>query len=310
MELATHQEALAAQGLGVCSITYDTREVLADFAARRGITFPMLSDPDLHIIRRFGVFNETVAPETYQYGVPHPGIFFVDAGGVVREKYFEEQYYHRMALPTILNGRSPEVPPDARLAWEGENVRIWTWALPSQARPGLRLGLFIHVAPASGVHVYAPGGPDYLRAVTPEVAPSPYYIVHAPPYPDPEAMAEEILGETLRVYRKPFTIRVDIALAPRKDLEPIYGAGSRFTVAGVLRWQACTDVLCWPPAETPVAWDLGLDPPDLERVPEHLRRQPKVHHSPLTQPGTCRVPEGGSLCRAHPHRGTPRAGEG
>ena len=60
MELAKHADRLRARGYGICSISYDTVDVLREFANRRGITYPMLSDPDSAIIRAFGLINEEV----------------------------------------------------------------------------------------------------------------------------------------------------------------------------------------------------------------------------------------------------------
>ncbi|MBI4464424.1 MAG: redoxin domain-containing protein, partial [Acidobacteria bacterium] len=54
MELQQYVDAFRKQGLGVCAITYDSVETLADFAGRRGIAFPLLADPKFEIIRAFG----------------------------------------------------------------------------------------------------------------------------------------------------------------------------------------------------------------------------------------------------------------
>lgn len=75
----------------MCSNSYDTVEVLRDFAARRGITFPMLSDLDSRVIRTFGLLNEAHAPGERNYGVPHPVLLVVGRDGVVRRRYAEEQ---------------------------------------------------------------------------------------------------------------------------------------------------------------------------------------------------------------------------
>ena len=58
MELQERFTELQAQGLGIAAISYDTEEVLADFAQRRGITdVPLLSDDDSAVIRAFGIYN-------------------------------------------------------------------------------------------------------------------------------------------------------------------------------------------------------------------------------------------------------------
>ena len=62
MELQTQLETLQEQGIGVVAISYDSVEVVADFAERRGITFPLLADSDSSVISDFGILN-TVAAE-------------------------------------------------------------------------------------------------------------------------------------------------------------------------------------------------------------------------------------------------------
>ena len=61
MELQDQLETLKEQGLGVAAISYDSVEVLSDFAQRRGITFPLLADDDSSVITEFGILNTVAA---------------------------------------------------------------------------------------------------------------------------------------------------------------------------------------------------------------------------------------------------------
>ena len=108
MELQERAEELRSQGFGVAAISYDSEEVLAAFAARRGITdVPLLSDDDSSVIRAFGIYNyvaerglgpmkddPNVKADVEQYvtvfganpmivGTPFPGTFMVDPDGPV-----------------------------------------------------------------------------------------------------------------------------------------------------------------------------------------------------------------------------------
>jgi len=51
-------------------VSYDAVPILADCSKRRGITFPLLSDPESATIKRYGILNTTV-PETNEqsYGI-------------------------------------------------------------------------------------------------------------------------------------------------------------------------------------------------------------------------------------------------
>ena len=61
MELQDRLEELNNAGIGVAAISYDSVEILSNFAERRGITFPLLSDEESSVIADFGILNTVVA---------------------------------------------------------------------------------------------------------------------------------------------------------------------------------------------------------------------------------------------------------
>src|SRR5438132_11833473 len=77
-------------------------EVLAAFAEKRGITYPLLSDEGSHTIRALGLLNEQHLVEQHafygiktrddQRGVAYPGTFVLDKRGIISEKHFEQSY--------------------------------------------------------------------------------------------------------------------------------------------------------------------------------------------------------------------------
>lgn len=83
------------------AISYDSADVLQSFARRRGIAFPLLSDPDSRLIEAFGIRNRE-AKGTRIDGVPYPGTFIVDARGRIRAKLFHEGYQKRHTSSEIL----------------------------------------------------------------------------------------------------------------------------------------------------------------------------------------------------------------
>ena len=58
MELQGRLETLKREGIAVAALSYDPVDVLADFGARRRITFPLLSDPEHKLADFFGVYGE------------------------------------------------------------------------------------------------------------------------------------------------------------------------------------------------------------------------------------------------------------
>jgi peroxiredoxin len=68
-------------------------EVLARFADRRKITFPLLSDPDSKTITAYGLLNKEAKGKAA--GIPYPGTMVLDRDGVIRAKLFLEGYKDR-----------------------------------------------------------------------------------------------------------------------------------------------------------------------------------------------------------------------
>ncbi len=275
MELERNRQRLAAEGWGICAISYDPVEVLRDFAGRRGITYPLLADPDSLIIRRFGLLNEEIDPTSRDYGVPYPANFLVDERGVVVHKIMEEHYVHRLPVATLLArlGRTPPLPaprPVRRLPY----LEVLTTATETVLYPGNLVTLYADLKPHPGAHVYAPGVAGY-QGVALAVEPQPFLQVRNVRYPAAAVLHIPILGETLAVYHRPVRISVDVALGNRLELQPVYDAGGTLEIRGTLTFQACDDRACYPPQQVPLLWTFSLQPPDLERPPEALRHREK-----------------------------------
>ncbi len=274
MELEQRKPQFAAQGLGVCTVSYDSVEVLAHFAARKGITFPMLSDPGSEIIRRFGVLNDTVAAsDARQYGIPHPGTFLVDEQGIVRHKFFEEKYVHRVTMATILARSLGLAPSVSSSSLQADHVTVTTTATEARVRPGNRFTLIVEVAPAPGTHLYAPGAErNGYHPLALTIEPPPSATVYPARLPDAETIEFPAIGESVPGYRGAVRVLADVALGSRQELAEALAAGS-LTIRGRLSLQVCDEAECYAPQEIPVSWEMVLEPMDTERVPEGMRRE-------------------------------------
>ena len=51
------------------------------------ISYPLLSDEGSQTIRAYGIYHRD--------GIPYPGTYLIDKGGIVREKIFFEGYQRR-----------------------------------------------------------------------------------------------------------------------------------------------------------------------------------------------------------------------
>jgi peroxiredoxin len=67
--------------------------VLADFAGKAKITFPLLSDPGSKTIIAYGLLNKEVKGKIE--GIPYPGTMLIDRNGIIRAKLFIDGYKDR-----------------------------------------------------------------------------------------------------------------------------------------------------------------------------------------------------------------------
>lgn len=87
--------------MSVVAVSYDSVEVLKRFAKQRGVTFPLLSDPESRTIEAYGIRNREAQGSRID-GVPHPGTFIIGPGGVIVGKLFYEGYRRRHTSEEIL----------------------------------------------------------------------------------------------------------------------------------------------------------------------------------------------------------------
>lgn len=93
-------KSLEDKQIRVVAISYDPVEVLAKFAEKHKITFPLLSDPDSKVIKDYGLLNKEAKGKTE--GIPYPGTVLIDRDGVIRAKLFFDGYRERHAAVDIL----------------------------------------------------------------------------------------------------------------------------------------------------------------------------------------------------------------
>src|SRR5262245_30184619 len=93
VELQSGIDKFADKKIGLVAISYDEVAVLAKFAEKQKITFPLLSDPGGKIIAAYGLTNKEAKGQ--EEGIPHPGTMILDKKGVIRAKLFYEGPYKR-----------------------------------------------------------------------------------------------------------------------------------------------------------------------------------------------------------------------
>ena len=95
-ELQNNLKAFEEVGAEIWAVSPDSAEKLAQYAAKEGITFELLSDSDLAVITGWGLINAS-SPK-----VPHPTAVIVDADGTIRYFRQDVDYKHRPTTGELL----------------------------------------------------------------------------------------------------------------------------------------------------------------------------------------------------------------
>ena len=258
------------RGIRVAAVTYDTPEILAHFARRAGIGFPLLGDAKSEAIRAFGILNTNMPADSPFYGVPFPVTYLIDAGGVVKKKYFEEDYRERLTAAAILTREYPDAAgnpvqeaatPHLRLRARASNAQVW---------PGSVITVRLEVELKPRMHVYAPEVSGYLP-VRWTIPNGPAWLAGKPRFPQSRLLRLPAISETVAVYDKAFSVERELTVGQANELRAVVGDGRELVVTGEFFYQACDDKICYIPQRIPLTFRFPLAELDRQRVPAEVR---------------------------------------
>lgn len=256
VELQRELATIRQQGYGVAVITYDSADVLKEFADKYGVTYPLLSDAGSKTITAWGLLNKEATGRSA--GIPHPGTFVIDRSGVVVSRAFEQAYQERRSAASLLAEVSG-TPARPISTVRGSHATVELSVSDPVAVLGHRITLSARVTPAPRNHVYAPGQKGYIP-VSLTLKDSSGYKSHPARFPSSTTYLFEPLNETVQVYSAPFTITQDVTVALTADARARAAKGEALSIEGELEYQACDDKVCHRPETLPVVWTVTLSP--------------------------------------------------
>ena len=265
LDLQNRLPELQAVGLGLAVITYDSPAVMADFASRRSITFPLLSDPGSSTIKAYGLLNTTVDATSNNYGIPFPGTFVLDREGVVTDRFFEEAYQERTTVSSMMLALGSGSPPVTASRITTDHLRITTYISDDVVAPGSLFSLVFDVSPRERMHVYAPGAEGY-RVIGLTLDPDPLLVARPLEYPASEIYFFEPLNERVPVFESPFRLAQLMHVSAAREDRAALADMESLTVTGTLDYQACDDRICFNPQSVPVSYTVRLRSLDTERA--------------------------------------------
>jgi hypothetical protein len=266
-----------AAGIKLYAISYDDREVLAAYAEAEEIPFPLLSDIDSEVIRRYGILNTQVKPDDgVVYGIPYPGVFVTDEDGRVLGKFFQNNYKKRDSAELIIDaalGRvvlSDDAPRASAPEDDGIKVSATFHGGAGTLRQGIIRQIVVRFELPEGLHIYGQPVPDGMVATRVEVSGPPGLVAEAPILPPSTALQLKGSAVALQVWSGVVDIRVPIhangILA--SEVRPLDQDSAKITVD--VRYQACDDITCLLPRSETLTLELPLDVSDVPALPIHM----------------------------------------
>ena len=273
MQLQNAKAKFEQQGIKPAAISYDSQSILKEFAKRHNIEFPLLADPESRVIRSFKVLNEEA--KGMNKGMAHPGFFYIDQSGVIRERYFEAKYTNRFTANNVIGKLFPELTEEVSQTAEAPHLRLSLLQSDRTVVPGSRLTLMVDVELPPGVHVYSPGVKGY-KPMQLVLHPSGGSEPAPPLYPSSKILYLQAIKEQVPVFEGKFRITQDVTIPVSKvgaGIRAALGAPKMLSIPGELLYQACDATICYPPTSVPVKWELKVEPLDLHRSPENIRHR-------------------------------------
>ncbi len=241
------------QGLRIAAISYDSQEVLQNFALKYQIGFPLLSDRDSAVIRSFGILNTNIAAGLRAHGVPHPVEYLIAEDGKVVRKYFVPNYQHRVTASAVVLREFGVASDDAQVVTLRSGALTVEVGLSSaKAFAGQELGFFAKFNLEAGWHVYGAPLPEAYTTTSVSFD-SPQIVRQFFDLPSAVPLADGVLKETLPVYVGSFRGVGSLLLRfPLDEGETI--------LSGHVRFQQCSETICEAPEALPFKLRLKLEP--------------------------------------------------
>jgi peroxiredoxin len=300
VQLQRDYATLKRSGYGLATVSYDSREVLAEFGARKGIEFPLLADHESNVIRAFGVANrefrkgmqvDVQTEKVYLsslgnvpvYGIAYPAVFVMEANRSIAWRFVSENAELRLTGGAILERAVGANVEANRSAPQGGTVKVAATASTTSAALGSRLMVAVEVSMPKGFHVYSPDAGKEYRRLNWRMNPSQCWSSAEAFYPEARRQRFPFSEVPLPVYEGTIRLTRELIVQPaiRATDPSVYELFRKTCLAqeeyisasGVLEMQTCDERQCFPPRSIPLAWKFRFIAADRQRSPADLRRE-------------------------------------
>lgn len=134
----------------MAAVSYDPVGDLAQFCDEHSITFDFLSDAGSRVIHGLGILNTLIESDEPLHGIPFPGAYLLDEGGLVVAKYFHREYQVREAAAFVLAdgfGLKPRLDGYPRVSQQVDGTTIEVVLGAEDLKFRQRVHLVVRVTP-------------------------------------------------------------------------------------------------------------------------------------------------------------------
>ncbi len=264
-------------GIRLYAISYDDQDVLAAYAQTENIPFPLLSDLDSEVIRRYGILNTQVKPgDGIFYGIPYPGVFVTNEDGQVIGKFFQNNYKKRDSAEIIIDaalGRvllADDTPQISAVDDEGVKITATLHGGSGSLRQGIIRQVVVRFELREGLHIYGEPVPDGMAPTTIDVTGPPGLVIEAPLYPPSRPLRLQGMDVVLQVWSGVVDVRIPVFANGELASEVRPLDQDRVKVVVIVNYQACDDVTCLLPKTEILELEVPLAVTDVPALPVHM----------------------------------------
>lgn len=262
---AVHQD-LRKLGYGLAALSYDSPEILQEFAQRRKIEYPLLSDAGSHWLTQSGLVNAEAG--SFARGVAQPAILVLDREGKITQTVQESAYQGRLTgggLVQLLAG-TPVPSQDSA----PERVTVLQHQSDTEVTAGSIFWVDLQVLLPKGYHLY---GPAATGVVPVSLQFTPHDFCEVPEVNYPPAPATRVLDEVVPAYQGSVTFRARVELKYDKQTREHLTLLDQMPLQATFQYQVCSDTLCMSPQTQTVRWKFRYLPLDMQRSSEALQHR-------------------------------------
>jgi hypothetical protein len=199
-----------------------------------------LSDVNSEIIKKFGILNTTIDSSSKNYGIPNPGLYFIDNNLIVKSKQFEKSFAERPSAESVLavhfNKEIDTYKQTFKSSYLTGSIAISdTLIYPSQI-----FTLVVKFFLQNKFHLYVEPVPEGFTALTIDLDSNPNFTMDPFQVPDSKQIVLKSAGEVFHAVSNEITLKSFIRVNRRPQL------GSD-TLTFTIKFQACDDKICMPP---------------------------------------------------------------